>query len=189
MKILLLFFFCLSAWGQVDIQSILDRDPFDPDRGQKEEDKVEEEEEQILPLDLPVLDGTIIVGETRIAIFSFLLEGKPASARARLNDTVAGYTVNKIERNLVEITGDAEPISLALYAGKKDKRGGSKKAGRAVKALPAPKTIVTPGGDKEGAENAAKPTTAPAKPNFSTRKRPQPSSSAKEKMKRLKTKF
>ena len=81
-----------QAWCQDDIQSILERDPFDPDRGKKEEEEIVDEEEPLLPpQDLPILEGTIIVGQTRIAMFSFMDAGKKVSVHAVFKESESGY--------------------------------------------------------------------------------------------------
>lgn len=125
------FLLCCLCFGlQVaaqDIQSILDSNPFDPMRGKTEEEVTEDTTEEVVPVDLPVLDGTIIAGGTRIALLTYMLEGKNTSARVTVNEKVAQYTVSSIERHKVELTsGAGEPIKVALYSGKKEKRGGTK---------------------------------------------------------------
>lgn len=88
-KIAWLFIFLGGlAWSQ-DIQSILERNPFDPNRGKQEEEQVEEEPEieEIEVEELPILDGTMVLGSTRVAIFSFEQDGTKMSARVEMKHT------------------------------------------------------------------------------------------------------
>ena len=96
--ILLICFFCLlplPVAAQVDeIQSIVDRNPFDPDRGKKEEEEDPEEteaEDEAPAVDLPVLDGTIIYGNTKIAVLSFQKDGMNLTARVEMLPENQGY--------------------------------------------------------------------------------------------------
>ena len=136
MKYLLVFLIACAAWAQPDISSIVENDPFDPDRGRKEA-----AEEQVLeeaappPTDVPVLDGTMVIGKKKFALFSYMEEGKRKYQSASLNEVVAGYKITLIQDREVQITGGGSPVSLRLFSGEKTKRGGSKKAAR----KPAPK--------------------------------------------------
>lgn len=115
-----------ASGAQDYIDTILSKNPFDPDRGAQPEVEEVEEEPQIVPRDLPVLDGTIIIGEYHAAIFSYREEGRPVSKAVTLNESIQGYTVVKVERTYVEIAAGATPIRVEMYDGNKDARGGSK---------------------------------------------------------------
>lgn len=132
--------FCLligcSAFAQPDIATIVDNDPFDPDRGRKE--VVEEavlEEEAPMPVDLPVLDGTMVIGKRKLAMFTYMEEGKRKYASVTINETVAGYKLTQIKGSEVQLLGSGSPVTLRLFSGEKTNRGGTKKAGN-----PAPKS-------------------------------------------------
>ena len=85
----------LPLMAQVDeIQSIVEHDPFDPDRGKKEEDTEETdiaEPDEAPSIELPVLDGTIIYGDTRIAVLSFQQDGLNLTARVEMLPDKQGY--------------------------------------------------------------------------------------------------
>lgn len=127
MKYIMILFLATSVFAQ-DLESTLERNPFDPNRGIKEasEEVAEVEEAGVVTQDMPILDGTIIAGEFRLALFTFTAEGKPTSARVKVNEKVAQYTVVEIERNSVKLSKGGEPIPVALYSGQKTKRGGTK---------------------------------------------------------------
>ena len=141
-----LMIFCLIALtgttvlGQSDIDRLLDRNIFDPDRGKKPEEEAEGPEEiieEVIAKDMPVLDGTLIIGDTKIALFTYINEGQPTSARVSVDERVAGYTVREITRDGVKLQGGGEPVTLALFSGQKDKRGGTAAmAGAASRATP-----------------------------------------------------
>lgn len=96
MKFFILFLITSSLWAQDNIQTILERDPFDPNRGQVDEEEVEpeeEEEEVVLPDNMPVLDGTIIFGDVRIAMFSLEVNGQKLTARAEMRGASNDYVL------------------------------------------------------------------------------------------------
>ncbi len=85
----------MLAWGQ-DIQGIVDRNPFDPDRGKKDVEGKEPELDEtpdISAREMPILDGTMILGETRIAIFSLTHEGQPITARVEMKGNSGNYNL------------------------------------------------------------------------------------------------
>ena len=111
------------------VNSIIEKNPFDPDRGQKPEEVVENVEEP-LPSDLPVCDGTLILGESRYAMFTFLVEGKMVAECLEVQESSNGYLVKQIEpdRVILEQGGNTHTIKLFYQDAKKDKKGGSRKA-------------------------------------------------------------
>ncbi len=146
---------CLCLLGATalaqDIQSIVERNPFDPDRGKKDDADQEQAEEaapEVDPDELPSLNGTMIIGDTKIAIFSYVEAGKPVTARVVLDDVtkdytlhlrgeeiseqrngrLAGYKINDIHANYVEFAGGDSAIKIKMHANRDKKRGGSKKA-------------------------------------------------------------
>jgi len=167
MRILLVICCSVALMGQEYIDNILDRDPFDPERGQ-ETDEVEVVEPVVVERNLPVLDGTLIIGEKRIALFSFLEEGRPTTERVLLNETVAGYKLVTIDRSFVELDRGAGPIKLELYSGQKKNRGGSKES---AKGSSEPKLITTESDEKRKEAVAKKPNPQPMNPKPSTKTR------------------
>lgn len=126
MKWILCLVLATSLYGQ-DLETTLERNPFDPTRGVKDAVEPEEPgEEPVVTDDMPILDGTIIAGELKIALFTYTAEGKPQSARVRVNDKIAQYTVVEIERNTVKLSKGGPAIPVALYSGQKTARGGTK---------------------------------------------------------------
>lgn len=133
MRFLFLLFlsFGVIAHAQVDINQVLERDIFDPMRGKEPVEEKEEKPEavpEVKAKDEPILDGVLIVGNTRIAMFTVLLEGTPTPVRTKVNETITGtnYRITGIERNQVSIAGRTEPFKL--FSGIKKNRGGTKKA-------------------------------------------------------------
>lgn len=115
----------LTLWGQ-DIESILERNPFDPNRGKAEEETAEEVPEAEISDQLPILDGTVILGDTRIALFTVAKEGQPTSKRVKVNEEIAGYKVIAIDRLSVKVSGNGQELSIAMYSNRKENRGGTK---------------------------------------------------------------
>lgn len=107
----------------------MDKNPFDPKRGQKEEEVVENLVEEA-PADLPLCDGTLIIGEQRYAMFTFLVEGEQVSKTLQLNDSSNGYVVDAIEHNQVVLKQGTKTHTIKLFfqEAKMENRGGSRKA-------------------------------------------------------------
>jgi len=135
MKLIICFLVGCSAFAQPDIATIVDSDPFDPDRGRKE--VVEEEimeEEAPKPLDLPTLDGTMVIGKKKLAMFTYMEEGKRRFTSVTINQTVAGYKLTQIKGSEVQLVGSGSPVTLRLFNGEKTNRGGTKSSRQAAKA-------------------------------------------------------
>jgi len=115
----------LTLWGQ-DIESIRERNPFDPNLVRAEEESAEETPEAEVSEQLPILDGTVILGDTRIALFTVAMEGQPTSKRVKVNEEIAGYKVIAIDRLSVKVSGNGQELSIAMYSKKKENRGGTK---------------------------------------------------------------
>jgi len=116
------------CFAQSDVDRLLDRNIFDPDRGKKVEEEIDEPEEVLaeeISKDMPVLDGTLIIGDTKIALFTYIKDGQPISARVSVDERVAGYTVRAITSNGVEIQGGGAPVKIDLFSGQKENRGGT----------------------------------------------------------------
>jgi len=129
MKYIFLLMFSVVALAQPDIATIVENDPFDPDRGKKDiaEEEILEEEAPV-PLDLPTLDGTMVIGKKKIALFSYMEEGKKRYKSASINEVVAGYKITQIQDRQVELFGNGSPVNVSLFSGDKTNRGGSKKS-------------------------------------------------------------
>ncbi len=198
-SLLFSFLFCLTAvgFGQNQIDDIVDRDPFDPNRGKKEEVVEEEKEEEVIEV-VPenvafVLDGTVIFPNNRMAIIQYTPEPEPAVNRARmlppkrgrnaarrspvrrpgnrsrsnrktessrlsLNESLQGYKLTQVESDFVVLTKGREQLTLRMFNGSKEDRGGSKKIAKA-----APKKVISPANNaralsKNKNKNNAKPT-------------------------------
>ncbi len=85
-----------------DIQHIVDRNPFDPDRGRVEEEiETPEEvvEEDVAPEELPVLDGTMVIGSMRVAIMSAQKDGRPVSIRVEMTGQGSDYLLYLREKS------------------------------------------------------------------------------------------
>lgn len=138
MLIFNLFLLAGNLFAQENIDDILARNPFDENRGKLEEGEAEAEVvEEVIPGDMPVLDGTIMAGEFRIAMFTIKEDGQPKALTGKINDNVAGYKINEIKRNLVMLSKPgSDPIPLQMYSegNKKESRGGTK-----AKPKPKPK--------------------------------------------------
>lgn len=198
-SLLFSFLFCLTAtgFGQNQIDEIVDRDPFDPNRGKKEEVVEEEEVKEVVEVEPEnvtfVLDGTVIFPNLRMAIIQYTPEPEPAvnrgrmlpptrgknnarrspvrrpgnrgragkkteSSRLSLNEELQGYKLTQVESDYVVLTKGREQLTLRMFDGKKEDRGGSKKIAKA-----APKKVPRPGNDaralsKDKNKNNAKPT-------------------------------
>jgi len=156
--ILMLALFAGAAAAQ-DIQSIVDRNPFDPDRGRKEDVDAEEEEAVpvVAPEELPTLDGTMIMGEVKIAMFSLVQDGKPATARVVMdaggsdytlhmrgeeelqelrNGRLGGYLIGDIQLDYVELKNGDNVLKLDIFANKDKKRGGTKTVAKQAPVSP-----------------------------------------------------
>jgi len=167
-RLLMITLMCLTGahlYAQSDIDRLLDRNIFDPDRGKKPEEETEEPEEvpvEVVSKDMPVLDGTLIIGETKIALFTYLQEGQPVSARVRVDEKVAGYTVQDITTDGVTLQGGGQPMELALFSGQKENRGGSRSSASVARTLPGqsrPVNAAQLGGQLQNAnEEDGKPT-------------------------------
>ncbi len=152
----------LSAQDYVD--TIVKRNPFDPARGQME--LVEEVVEPIVQnIGMPVLDGTIIIGEMKVALFTYTAEGRPKSTRVKVNESVQGYVVTEVTRNAVQLSGGGDrPILVTMYADKNKSRGGTKApAGgnatareRSAKMNTEPEIITTRDTNEKNAEESKK---------------------------------
>ncbi|MCB1043077.1 MAG: hypothetical protein KDC35_09070 [Acidobacteria bacterium] len=117
------------ALAQDYLDNILRRNPFDPDRGQVVETPQEDVAPVIQNLGMPTLDGTIIIGEIKYALFTYTEEGRPKSSRFRVNETIQGYTVVEVSREAVQLKGSNDrPILVTMYSDKKKNRGGTKAA-------------------------------------------------------------
>jgi len=142
MKILLIFLlFGSAAFAQEGVDHLLERNLFEPERGQKEDDSPEEEEVVPISKDMPVFDGTVFIGDTKIAMFTYMLEGKQTSASIQLNEMVGGYTLTAIDRTKVELRGGGSSVPLQLFSiesGQKTKRGGTKTVSKVKKPPRAP---------------------------------------------------
>ena len=125
MKYLIFALIGLTCYGQ-DIENILERNPFDPNRGKAEEEATEETAEAEVTEQMPILDGTVIIGETRIALFTVTKEGQPVSKRVRVDGEVGGYKVLAIDRLSVKLAGNGQELSVAMYSKQKANRGGTK---------------------------------------------------------------
>lgn len=124
---LLLAVFAVGMSMAQNLQNIVDHDPFDVMRGKVIVEAPEPEEPVVVPINLPVLDGTIIAGDKRIALLTLTDAGNAKSTRVALNQKFAQYTVTSIERNTVTLKNNSgAPIKLTLYSGKKENRGGTK---------------------------------------------------------------
>jgi hypothetical protein len=165
----LLCLLVFSTWqllAQNYATEITDGNPFDPNRGQKPAPV--EEEAAIVPEVLPVLDGTVLFGESKFAIFSYYESGEAKSKRATIKDTFAGYEVMEIDQESAVLQGGGRSVTVKLFAGNKQNRGGSKAAPRAEPAKPdADKgpQLVSPGGS-EGAPTKAPTPGKPAANRF-----------------------
>lgn len=130
LRTLLLIFLAVFAVGTAaaqNLQSIVDHDPFDVMRGKVVVEPEVKEEPEVVPINLPTLDGTIIAGDKRIALLTLTDAGNAKPARVSLNQKFAQYTVTSIERNTVTLKNSSgAPVKLTLYSGKKENRGGSK---------------------------------------------------------------
>ena len=128
-KTCILLLLASPFFAQDLVNSIIEKNPFDPDRGQKPEEVVENVEEP-LPADLPVCDGTLILGENRYAMFTFQVEGKMVSECLEVQERSNGYLVKQIEsdRVILEQGGNTHTIKLFFQDAKKDKKGGSRKS-------------------------------------------------------------
>lgn len=135
MKWLWLCLLSSLSFAQTDIQSIIERDPFDPNRGQKEAEEEEAPVEEAPAIDLPILDGTMIIGKSKYAIFTYIEEGKPVTTRVKLKDKIAGYTLASVGPSSARLKGlGGRNQSIEVFAEKKNKkRGASKKAAKATK--------------------------------------------------------
>lgn len=134
LALLFSMFASIAIYAQPEaVETILQNDPFDPDRGaiiEAQEEKPDEVEAAVVPQeDMPVLDGVILLGKTRMAIFSQVQteKGKNENRTVRLNGEVSGYRVTAIEREHVVLTAKGQDTTLRLFSGQKQKRGGSKK--------------------------------------------------------------
>lgn len=156
------------------VHTIISNDPFDPDRGvaavEETEAALEVEEIVVQDADLPVLDGIILLGKTRMALFSNVIgdEGEPRNRTVRLNGDVAGYQVTAIEREHVVLTANGQTTTLRLFSGQKKARGGSKKAQVATIG----QHQAAPNKDTTASKPANEPSTAQAKPQPTTTQQP-----------------
>lgn len=200
MKFIFIFFIACAALAQPDIASIVDNDPFDPDRGRKEvvEEQVMEEAAPP-PADLPVLDGTMVIGKKKFALFSYMEEGKRRYQSVSINEVVAGYKVTQIRDREVKLMGGGTPVSLRLFNGEKTKRGGSKKAAKKAapkkpKRKPTTKknqkegdtSIISPNSKKENDKEKSKKRFVPRKPQ---KKNQTNSKDQKKQNKKFKNRF
>ena len=126
--------------AQVDIQEVVERNPFDPKRGNKDDELETPEEANVLALpdDVPVLDGTIISANLQIALLAYTdTEGKKVTARAKLDQKIGNYTLTQINPTSVELLeSNGKTISLGMFEDgqKKDgSRGGTKKVAKIKK--------------------------------------------------------
>lgn len=141
---LLLAVFAVGMSTAQNLQNIVDHDPFDVMRGKVIVEAPEPEEPVVVPINLPILDGTIIAGDKRIALLTLTDAGNAKSTRVALNQKFAQYTVTSIERNTVTLKNNSgAPIKLTLYSGKKENRGGTK-------VVAQPKATKPGRGDKGG---------------------------------------
>lgn len=128
---------CPLAWAQT-VSGIIDRDPFDPDRGREEvveEEEPEPEPEVVVPKgELPTLDGTLMIGKEKYAIFTTKDRGKETTHRVRLNEKIQGLRLAHIDLNHVELDGGGPPIKIEMWTGEKKNRGGTAK--RASRTAP-----------------------------------------------------
>lgn len=119
MKLWLLLAASLALWAQNDIQSIVERDPFDPDRGKKEEVEGQEEAVEDIGIeDLPILDGTMIIGNLRIAMLSFTKDGRTIAARVEMRDGQQGYRVFLRDPGAEKEEHDLSSSRLGMINGK-----------------------------------------------------------------------
>jgi len=157
----LLFFSPWQLLAQNYGAEIIEANPFDPNRGQKPEPVAEEA--AIIPEVLPVLDGTVLFGESRFAIFSYYEGGEARSRRVTVKESFAGYEVMEIDQESAVLQGGGRSVTVKLFAGNKQNRGGSKAQARGEPAkADADKgpQLVSPG----GAEGATAKAPTPSKP-------------------------
>lgn len=160
--------FSLTILAQDDaVHTIVNNDPFDPERG-----VVEMEDTEATPIvedivvedhDLPVLDGIILLGKSRMALFSNVVnqDGQSTNQTIRLNGNIAGYTVTTIERDHVVLSTNGNQTTLRLFTGKKPNRGGTKQrtAPNVAKRAPEPHSVTKEGASQVRQKDSAEPAT------------------------------
>ncbi|PIE02353.1 MAG: hypothetical protein CSA81_07525 [Acidobacteria bacterium] len=142
MRILILCLCFNQLLSQNLVDQILDRNPFDPARGKKE--KVEEADEgPAVPVDLPLCDGTLILGKMKYALLSFRVEGKPVFKYLAPGEKANGYQVDEITYDQVVLKQGVQKHTIKLFEQekKKDRRGGSKKSLAANSPLKQKKSV------------------------------------------------
>ena len=145
-----LLVFAPNAWtqGPEAIQDIIDRNPFDPNRGAKEAEEEKEEEtieDEPMAVNLPILDGIMVLGRTKVAMFTFEKEGKPMSARVEMIGE-GNYDLYIREKKITKPANNRrKPARRGAQNANQNK---NQRAGRAVPNLGMVKEIVEPEEDK-----------------------------------------
>jgi hypothetical protein len=136
---------CSSLLAQDLVEQIIERNPFDPQRGKVDAIVEEEVEEEAPPTNLPLLDATILFPGNPVAIFSFREEGEEKTEAVFLNGKVAGFQLVAVQTTSVLLRGGGQEHQIVLFQqeGKKS-RGGSKQKVQGN----TPKTNASNGGEK-----------------------------------------
>jgi len=129
MKALFLLLMLVPLHAQDLVSQVLEHNPFDPARGHKESTQ-EENFVELIPADLPTCDGTLIFGELRYVLLTFIIDGKKVCKCMQVNESSSSYTVKSIKYNEVTLEQGLKThvIKLFFQESKKDHRGGSRKA-------------------------------------------------------------
>lgn len=130
LRMIAILMFGASLLAQDYVDNIIKRNPFDPDRGQTSEEPDEEPEIVIPTRGMPTLDGTIIIGDIKYALFTYTADGRPKSTRIKVDETIEGYTLAEVSREAVQLKNQSgQTVMLTMYSDKDKARGGTKAAG------------------------------------------------------------
>jgi len=130
MRILMFCLLCSPLFAQDLINQIIDGNPFDPARGHKDIATENDDAGPLVPADLPLCDGTLILGQLKYALLTFRVEGEPSFKSLQIGEESNGYKVAEINYDKVVLNqaGMMHTITLFQQNAKKEQRGGSRKS-------------------------------------------------------------
>jgi len=172
MRMLLICMLFSRLFAQDLINQIIEGNPFDPERGNKAPITEVEGPGEFIPADLPVCDGTLILGELKLALLTFRIEGQPAFKYLKIGEETNGYKLSEVNYDNVVLNqgGRIHTITLFQQESKKERRGGSRKA--AKRAIP--KKGKKPVGKKADSKKKKSNKSKPRKDNSKVQKKKQP---------------
>ncbi len=121
-----MFFVCFLFHLQIHAQTvdvIIDSNLFDPNRGVNMSEQAVQAQEETLPRDLPLLDGIVVIGDYKRAIFRYKNEEtrKLENKIVRIGEDVGDARLTEIRQKEVSIVFQGTQYKLTVDSKERDK--------------------------------------------------------------------